>query len=188
MIDGRTTRQPGYAVSQRVRKRVEEIFGWMKTIGNSRKTRYIGLGANQIAVYLIAAAYNLCASRNSGPTLDSRKAPSFDEHGVVELHVHLARWLASECSRQPPRLERGTSSPRAPFYELVWRRVSKREVSEPRRLPGTAPAHRLTVHDRRADLPVRVGMRGAHDAATHVQERALDRDGRRRLPAAADVQ
>ena len=32
-IDGRTTRHPGYAVSQRVRKRVEEIFGWMKTVG-----------------------------------------------------------------------------------------------------------------------------------------------------------
>jgi hypothetical protein len=37
-IDGRTTRHPGYAISQRLRKRVEEIFGWMKTIGNLRKT------------------------------------------------------------------------------------------------------------------------------------------------------
>lgn len=58
-IDGRTTRAVGYAISQRVRKRVEEIFGWMKTVGNFRKTRYIGLGANQIAAYLVAAAYNL---------------------------------------------------------------------------------------------------------------------------------
>ena len=37
-IDGRTTRHEGYGVSQRVRKRVEEIFGWMKTIGGFRKT------------------------------------------------------------------------------------------------------------------------------------------------------
>jgi IS5 family transposase len=37
-IDGRTTRHPGYAISQRLRKRVEEIFGWMKTVGNLRKT------------------------------------------------------------------------------------------------------------------------------------------------------
>ena len=59
MIDGRTTSPPGYAISQRVRKRVEEIFGWMKTVGGFRKTRYIGLGANQIAAYMIASAYNL---------------------------------------------------------------------------------------------------------------------------------
>jgi hypothetical protein len=42
-IDGRTTRHPGYTVSQHVRKRVEEIFGWMKTIGLMRKTRHKGL-------------------------------------------------------------------------------------------------------------------------------------------------
>jgi transposase len=58
-IDGRTTTPPGYVVSQRVRKRVEEVFGWMKTVGNFRKTRYVGLGANQIAAYLVATAYNL---------------------------------------------------------------------------------------------------------------------------------
>ncbi len=59
MIDGRTSRSPAYAISQRVRKRVEEIFGWMKTVGGFRKTRYVGLGANQLAAYMIAAAYNL---------------------------------------------------------------------------------------------------------------------------------
>src|SRR5262245_51660971 len=42
-VDGRTTRHPGYAISQRVRKRVEEIFGWMKTVGGFRKTRYRGI-------------------------------------------------------------------------------------------------------------------------------------------------
>jgi transposase len=58
-IDGRTTKSPGYAVSQRIRKRVEEIFGWMKTVGNFRKTRYVGLGANQTAAYMLGAAFNL---------------------------------------------------------------------------------------------------------------------------------
>ncbi|MGH9894773.1 MAG: IS5 family transposase, partial [bacterium] len=42
-IDGRTTRHGGYRVSQRIRKRVEEIFGWMKTVGGFRRTRYRGL-------------------------------------------------------------------------------------------------------------------------------------------------
>jgi IS5 family transposase len=58
-IDARTTRHPGYAVSQRVRKRVEEIFGWAKTVGNFRKTRFKGLARTQLAAYFVGAAYNL---------------------------------------------------------------------------------------------------------------------------------
>jgi transposase len=58
-IDARTTSQPGYAVSQRIRKRVEEVFGWFKTVGNFRKTRFVGFGANQVAAHMLAAAYNL---------------------------------------------------------------------------------------------------------------------------------
>ena len=42
-IDGRTKRHAGYALSQRIRKRVEETFGWAKAVGNFRKTRYRGL-------------------------------------------------------------------------------------------------------------------------------------------------
>jgi transposase len=58
-IDGRTTRHPGYAISQRIRKRVEEIFGWKKTIGGGRKLRYLGLARNQCWAELTTAAYNL---------------------------------------------------------------------------------------------------------------------------------
>ena len=58
-IDGRTTWRPGYAQSQRVRKRVEEIFGWMKTVGGFRRTRYRGLDRTGLAGYLVATAYNL---------------------------------------------------------------------------------------------------------------------------------
>src|SRR6266542_6414257 len=58
-IDGRTTRHEGYQVSQRIRKRVEEIFGWMKTVGGFRRTRYIGLEKTQLAGYVVAIAYNL---------------------------------------------------------------------------------------------------------------------------------
>ncbi len=58
-IDGRTTRHPGYAISQRVRKRVEEIFGWTKTVGGGRKLRYIGVARNQLWADLALAAYNL---------------------------------------------------------------------------------------------------------------------------------
>ncbi len=58
-LDGRTTCTEGYKVSQRKRKRVEEIFGWLKTVGGMRKTRFIGEAKTQIAAYLSAAAYNL---------------------------------------------------------------------------------------------------------------------------------
>jgi transposase len=63
-IDGRTTRHPGYAISQRLRKRVEEIFGWMKTVGNLRKTRHRGEDRVDFVFTLTAAAYNLVRIRN----------------------------------------------------------------------------------------------------------------------------
>jgi hypothetical protein len=58
-IDARTTRHAGYLVSQRKRKLVEEIFGWMKTVGGLRKTKYRGQARNSLWAYLNAAAYNL---------------------------------------------------------------------------------------------------------------------------------
>ena len=58
-LDRRTTRHPGYRLSQQVRKRVEEIFGWIKTVGGGRKLRYIGLARNQLWAEITVAAYNL---------------------------------------------------------------------------------------------------------------------------------
>jgi len=63
-IDGRTTRHAGYAVSQRRRKRVEEIFGWLKTVGLMRKTRYRGTRRVDWMFTLALAAYNLVRIRN----------------------------------------------------------------------------------------------------------------------------
>jgi len=58
-VDGRTTRHAGYQVSQRIRKRVEEIFGWVKTVGGGRKLRYKGIERNRLWWELTAVAYNL---------------------------------------------------------------------------------------------------------------------------------
>jgi transposase len=58
-IDKRTTRHPGYAASQRIRKRIEEAFGWAKTIAGMRKTKLRGLPKVDWAFTLAAAAYNL---------------------------------------------------------------------------------------------------------------------------------
>ena len=51
-IDERTTRHEGYAISQRKRKRVEEIFGWIKTIAGLRKTRHRGKATSRMDVHL----------------------------------------------------------------------------------------------------------------------------------------
>ena len=58
-IDGRTTRHPGYAVSQRVRKRIEEAFGWIKEIALQRRARHRGKERVGWQFTLAAAAYNL---------------------------------------------------------------------------------------------------------------------------------
>lgn len=63
-IDQRTTRHPGYAISQQKRKRVEEIFGWMKTVGGMRKLRHRGIRLVGWMFTLAAAAYNLVRIRN----------------------------------------------------------------------------------------------------------------------------
>jgi transposase len=58
-IDGRTTRHGGYGVSQRIRKRIEEAFGWIKTVALQEKTRFRGVGRVGFAFTFAAAAYNL---------------------------------------------------------------------------------------------------------------------------------
>lgn len=63
-IDGRTTRHLGYLISQRKRKRVEEVFGWLKTVGVLRKTRHRGKPRVGWTVTFALAAYNLVRIRN----------------------------------------------------------------------------------------------------------------------------
>jgi transposase len=58
-LDRRTTRHKSYAVSQRKRKRIEEIFGWMKSYGGLRRTLLRGLQRVQLHAYIVASAYNL---------------------------------------------------------------------------------------------------------------------------------
>jgi transposase len=58
-LDGRTTRHVSYRISQKKRKRVEEIFGWMKAYGGLRRTRFRGIARVQLHAYLVGAAYNL---------------------------------------------------------------------------------------------------------------------------------
>jgi transposase len=63
-IDGRTTRHSGYAVSQQKRKRVEEVFGWLKTVGLMRKVKLRGVRRVGWLFTVAAAVYNLVRIRN----------------------------------------------------------------------------------------------------------------------------
>jgi transposase len=63
-LDGRTTRHEGYQISQRNRKRIEEVFGWLKTVGALRKTRHRGVFKVGWVFTFAAAAYNLVRLRN----------------------------------------------------------------------------------------------------------------------------
>lgn len=63
-IDGRTTRHAGYAISQRKRKRIEECFGWLKTIALIRKVRHRGIEKVAWVFTFATAAYNLVRMRN----------------------------------------------------------------------------------------------------------------------------
>jgi IS5 family transposase len=69
IIDARTTRHPGYAISQHKRKRIEEIFGWLKTVAGLRKTRHRGVTRVGWVFTFALAAYNLVRMRNLLPAL-----------------------------------------------------------------------------------------------------------------------
>ena len=58
-IDARTTRHDGYGISQRKRKRIEEPFGWFKTVAGARKLRYIGRQRNRAWFIMIGAVYDI---------------------------------------------------------------------------------------------------------------------------------
>jgi transposase len=65
-IDGRTTRHRGYVISQKFRKRIEEVFGWLKTTGQFRQTRYRGITKIDWYFTLAVTAYNLIRMQNLG--------------------------------------------------------------------------------------------------------------------------
>ena len=58
-LDRRTIRTATYRLSQKIRKRIEEGFGWMKTVGGLRKTRFKGIGRTQLCAHFVGAACNL---------------------------------------------------------------------------------------------------------------------------------
>jgi hypothetical protein len=82
-IDERTTRHGGYQVSQRERKRIEECFGWLKTIALMRKVRHRGLAKVGWVFNFAAAAYNLvCMRKLLASPVGAPWRPSWDKRAV----------------------------------------------------------------------------------------------------------
>jgi len=75
ILDARTTRHSGYQLSQRIRKRVEEIFGWDKTVAGGRKLRYKGVERNRLWWELTAAAYDLLRMAKIALTQQTKGEP-----------------------------------------------------------------------------------------------------------------
>lgn len=75
-LDKRTTKKAGYQISQKIRKQVEEGFGWMKTVGGFRKTRFKGIARTQLCAHFVGAACNLVrmARLALGPPLQNAAA------------------------------------------------------------------------------------------------------------------
>ena len=71
-LDGRTTRHPGYVASRRLRKRIEEIFEWLKAVALMRKQRHRGLARVRWLFIFAVALYNLAVSGTSRPRRDGR--------------------------------------------------------------------------------------------------------------------
>jgi hypothetical protein len=88
-IDDRTTRHPGCSISQRKRKLIEQVFGWLKTVGGLRKLRHRGGARVDWVVTFAAAAYNLIRLRTLLPDQHDRHATSFGRHRDLHRRVQL---------------------------------------------------------------------------------------------------
>ncbi len=88
-IDERTTRHGGYAISQRKRKRVEEIFGWIKTIAGLRKTRHRGAGTSRMDVHICGGGLQSGSNAKSRASygLTPRIAPGHNPRYLTSLRV-----------------------------------------------------------------------------------------------------
>jgi hypothetical protein len=90
-LDGRTTRSKGYQMSQTRRKRIEEIFGWMKTVGGMRRSRFRGAERTDAACKFVVSALNLLrlAKRSMAPPNVAVRAYARGRSGVPQFRKYL---------------------------------------------------------------------------------------------------
>ena len=98
--DGRTTRHPGYAVSQIIRKRIEESFAWTKTIAGLHKTKHRGVGRVAFQFVFAMAAYNLIR------TIDRRLRPIICQKQTIKLIQPIRSGIQCDATKENTALLR----------------------------------------------------------------------------------
>ena len=123
-IDRRATRHAGYVMSLHLHERVEEVFGWMKTVGGPRSTRYRGAAHMSLAGYLVATARNLVGMANL------TAAP--ETAGVPPGEICRGLCAPSRRSTGPETPRPGVSGPLEPPQHLIPRAIGETDdVSNP---------------------------------------------------------
>ena len=110
-LDRRTSRHAGYAASQWVRKRVEEVFGWLKTVGGGRKLRYCGVARNGFWAEMALAATTSCAWPSSCPCHHHRGRSLPVEDEMPQPEEPAARSGAIQGSAYSESASNGASMP-----------------------------------------------------------------------------
>ena len=122
-LDRRTSRHAGHAASQRVRKRVEEVFGWLKTVGGGRKLRYCGVARNGLWAEMALAAYNLVRMAKLMPPPSSPGRSLRVEDEMPQPEAPAARSGAIQGSAYSESAPNGASMPtpaRSLFPKLAF--------------------------------------------------------------------
>ena len=103
-IDRRTTRHDGYRLSQRARKRVEEVFGWVKTVGGGRKLRYCGVARNRFWMELTTASYNLVRLSKLTPVSTQNLGQVCPDHPQSTTWASQSPRYQRQAARRPNEL------------------------------------------------------------------------------------
>ena len=110
-VDGRTTRHRGYRQSQKRRKIVEQVFGWMKTVGGGRKLRFVGRERNRCWLELTAAAYNLVRMARLGDRRGVGAVRPPPRQGALRGPRGPVRRPRSRTRRRPQAASRHSETP-----------------------------------------------------------------------------
>jgi hypothetical protein len=144
-IDGRTTRWAGYAISQRKRKCIEQVFGWSKTVGRIRQAMYRGRERVEQLFLLTQAAYNLTRMR----TLAGRAQEKLQGTDAVGQAAAGGTNLSPIAQPAQEKLQRN------PRVEKLSERAAPMAVVPPKPVAEGAPGQRAGVGRQEAVVPAR---------------------------------
>src|SRR5437762_4374774 len=190
-LDQRTTRHPGYEISQRKRKRIEEVFGWMKTVGMLRQLRHRGLERVGWVFTLAAATYNLVRMRTLmlKCVQKARSGQNYTFPGEIKINTRpgqtgeSATKRAEPCSIEIFQHPARRQSRRASTWFQGNSRVDELFLPRRRLMPAHVPLIQYRPPAANPSVTLRLGLApsqeiaplgSVHIAAKHLAEHALN--------------